>query len=109
VFMTIAAAGDTLAPADRALTIYPRHTAVEPLRGPGGLAVLAFRDGTPYAGEDLVYEPGTAGFLVRCTRGAGPCPLPASTTVASTRPTSWCASRAIGSTTGAWLPRRSTG
>jgi len=74
VFMTIAAAGDTLAPADRALTIYPRHTAVEPLRGPGGLAVLAFRDGTPYAGEDLVYEPGTAGFLVRCTRGAGPVP-----------------------------------
>ena len=34
----------------------------------------AFRDGTPYAGEDLVYEPGTAGFLVRCTRGAGPVP-----------------------------------
>jgi hypothetical protein len=74
VFMTIAAAGDTLAPADRALTIYPRHTAAEPPRGPDGLAVRAFRDGTPYAGEDLVYEPGTAGFLVRCTRGAGPVP-----------------------------------
>ena len=74
VFMTIAAAGDTLAPADRALTIYPRHTAAEPLRGPDGLAVRAFRDGTPYAGEDLVYEPETAGFLVRCTRGAGPVP-----------------------------------
>jgi hypothetical protein len=74
VFMTIAAAGDTLTPADRALTIYPRHTAAEPQRGPDGLAVLAFRDGTPYTGEDLVYEPGTAGFLVRCTRGAGPVP-----------------------------------
>jgi hypothetical protein len=74
VFMTVGAAGDTLAPADRALTIYPRHTAAEPQRGPDGLAVLAFRDGTPYAGEDLVYEPGTAGFLVRCTRGAGPVP-----------------------------------
>jgi hypothetical protein len=74
VFMTIAAAGDTLAPADRALTIYPRHTAAEPLRGPDGLAVRAFRDGTPYAGEDLVHETGTAGFLVRCTRGAGPVP-----------------------------------
>jgi hypothetical protein len=74
VFMTIAAAGDTLAPADRALTIYPRHTAAEPLGGPGGLAVLAFRDGTPYAGEDLIYEPATAGFLARCTRGAGPVP-----------------------------------
>src|SRR5919201_2556551 len=74
VFMTIAAAGDTLAPADRARTIYPRHTAAEPVRGPDGLAVLAFRDGTPYAGEDLVYAPGPAGFLVRCTRGAPPVP-----------------------------------
>ena len=71
VFMTIAPAGDTLAPADRAQTIYPRHTAAEPLGGPDGLAVLAFRDGTPYAGEDLIYEPGTAGFLARCTRPAG--------------------------------------
>jgi hypothetical protein len=74
VFMTIAGAGDTLAPADRALTIYPRHTTTEPLRGPDGLALLAFRDGTPYAGEDLIYEPGTTGFLVRCTRAAGPMP-----------------------------------
>ena len=74
VFMSIAAAGDTLAPADRARTIYPRHTAAEPVRGPDGLAVLPFRDGTPYAGEDLVYAPGTAGFLVRCTRGAPPVP-----------------------------------
>jgi hypothetical protein len=72
--MTIAAAGDTLAPADRALTIYPHYTAAEPLRGPDGLAVLAFRDATPYAGEDLLYQPGTAGFLVRCTHGAGPVP-----------------------------------
>jgi hypothetical protein len=74
VFMTIAAAGDTLAPADRALTIYPHYTAAEPLRGPDGLAVLAFRDATPYGGEDLLYQPGTAGFLVRCTHGAGPVP-----------------------------------
>src|SRR5262249_50308852 len=37
VFMTIAAAGDTLAPADRALTIYPRYTAAEAAPGPGGL------------------------------------------------------------------------
>jgi hypothetical protein len=70
VFMSIAGAGDTLAPADRARTIYPRHTAAEAVRGADGLAVLAFRDGTPYAGEDLVYAPETAGFLMRCTRGA---------------------------------------
>ena len=74
VFMTIAASGDTLAPADRARTIYPRHAAAGPVRGPDGLAVLPFRDGTPYAGEDLVYASGTAGFLVRCTRGAPPVP-----------------------------------
>jgi hypothetical protein len=74
VFMTIAAAGDTLAPADRARTIYPRHTTAQPVPGPDGLTVLAFRDGTPYAGEDLVYAAGPAGFLVRCTRGAPPVP-----------------------------------
>src|SRR5262249_14381524 len=44
VFMTIASAGDTLAPADRALTIYPRYTATEAAPGPGGLTVVAFRD-----------------------------------------------------------------
>jgi hypothetical protein len=74
VFLSIAAAGDTLAPADRARTIYPRHAAAKPTPGPDGLAILAFRDGTPYAGEDLLYAPGTAGFLVRCTRGVGPVP-----------------------------------
>lgn len=33
-----------------------------------GLAVLAFRDGTPYQGEDLIYD---ADFFVRCTRNRG--------------------------------------
>ena len=44
--------------------------------GPEGLAVLAFRQGTPYQGEDLIYD-ATApeNFLVRCSRnGAGPTP-----------------------------------
>ena len=54
VFMTIASGGDTLAPADRVLTIYPRYTAAEAAPGPGGLTVAAFRDGTPYQGEDLI-------------------------------------------------------
>jgi hypothetical protein len=75
VFMTIAAVGDTLSPADRALTIYPRYGATEPVPGPGGLTVLAFRDGTPYQGEDLIYDSDAPGFLVRCTRNrAGPPP-----------------------------------
>ena len=75
VFMTIAAAGDTLAPADRALTIYPRYTAAQAAPGPGGLTVVAFRDGTPYQGEDLIYDEPTPSFFVRCTRNrAGPVP-----------------------------------
>ena len=75
IFVTIAGAGDTLAPADRVLTIYPRYAAAEADAGPGGLTVLAFREGTPYQGEDLIYDAEAPGFLVRCTRnGAGPTP-----------------------------------
>ncbi len=75
IFMTIAGAGDTLPPADRVVTIYPRYAASEAVPGPGGLAVLAFREGTPYQGEDLIYDATAPGFLVRCTRnGAGPTP-----------------------------------
>ena len=75
IFMTIASAGDTLAPADRVVTIYPRYAATEAAHGPGGLTVLAFREGTPYQGEDLIYDATAPGFLVRCTRnGAGPTP-----------------------------------
>jgi hypothetical protein len=75
VFMTILSAGDTLAAGDRALTIYPRYTAAEPVLDASGLAVLAFRDGTPYQGEDLIYDAEGPSFLVRCTRErAGPTP-----------------------------------
>jgi hypothetical protein len=72
--MTISAAGNTLAPAERMASIYPRYAAAEAVSGPGGLAVLAFREGTPYQGEDLIYDPAGPGFLVRCSRGAGPTP-----------------------------------
>jgi hypothetical protein len=73
LFVTIAAAGDTLAPAERVKTIYPRYVAAEPVAGTNGLAVLAFRDSTPYQGEDLIYDAANPGaFLVRCSRnGAG--------------------------------------
>ena len=75
IFVTIAAAGDTLAPADRALTIYPHYAAAEAVAGPDGLILLPFREGTPYQGEDLIYDAATPGFLVRCTRsGAGAIP-----------------------------------
>jgi hypothetical protein len=76
VFITIASAGDAMAPAERLQTIYPRYAATEPASGPTGLAVLAFREGTPYQGEDLIYDANTPeSFLVRCTRnGAGATP-----------------------------------
>jgi hypothetical protein len=74
VFVTIAAGGSSVPPAERVLTIYPRYTAAEASAGPGGLTVLAFRDGTPYQGEDLIYDAQAPGFLVRGTRRAGPTP-----------------------------------
>jgi hypothetical protein len=76
VFITIAGAGDAMAPDERLRAIYPRYAATEPVAGPTGLAVLAFREGTPYQGEDLVYDAITPeNFLVRCTRnGAGATP-----------------------------------
>jgi hypothetical protein len=71
IFVTIAAAGDTLAPADRVLTIYPRYAAAEAVEGPDGLIILPFREGTPYQGEDLIYDAAAPRFLARCSR-SGP-------------------------------------
>src|SRR5712691_2316988 len=48
IFVTIAAAGDTLAPDERVLNIYPRYAVAETAPGPADLTVLAFREGTPY-------------------------------------------------------------
>ena len=64
------------APIERVRTIYPRYLEKEAAAGPDGLAVLPFREGSPYQGEDLIYDPGQPeNFLVRCTRtGAGPTP-----------------------------------
>jgi hypothetical protein len=76
LFVTISNAGNTLAPAERVRAIYPRYVAADAAAGPDGLLTLPFREGTPYQGEDLIYEaPANDGFLVRCTRdGAGPTP-----------------------------------
>ncbi len=76
MFVTISNAGDTLAPAERVRTIYPRYVIAEAITDASGLLTLPFRDDTPYQGEDLIYEaPANEGFLVRCTRnGAGPTP-----------------------------------
>jgi hypothetical protein len=80
LFVTITVAGDTLTPAERIKTIYPRYAAADADIEPNGLAVKAFRSGTPYQGEDLIYDShydlaAADGFVVRCSRnGAGPTP-----------------------------------
>jgi hypothetical protein len=55
VFVTIAALGTVLPPAVRLRTIYPRYIEPAATGGPDGLAIVAFRAGTPYESEDLVY------------------------------------------------------
>jgi len=76
LFVTISAAGETLPPAERIKTIYPRYLTANMAADPNGLAVRAFRDGTPYQGEDLIYDAASPErFVVRCSRnGAGPTP-----------------------------------
>jgi len=72
VFLTIANYGNTLPLIERFKTIYPRYLEPSITTDPGGLSVRPFRDGTPYQGEELNYDSGASGFLVRCTRnGAG--------------------------------------
>ena len=69
LFVTIAALGSELPPLDRLRTIYPRYAETKASAGPDGLAILPFRAGTPYDGQDLVYF-GTnpEQFFALCTR-----------------------------------------
>jgi hypothetical protein len=69
IFLSIAAHHDTLAPDMRVRTIYPRYLeqASTPLED--GLAMRAFREGTPYAGEDLFFASAPS-LTARCTRDA---------------------------------------
>ncbi|HXX03229.1 MAG TPA: hypothetical protein VEJ37_02770 [Xanthobacteraceae bacterium] len=69
IFVSIAALGAALAPAARLRTIYPRYMEPQATAGADGLAIVAFRAGTPYEGEDLVYlgdKPEE--FFARCSR-----------------------------------------
>jgi hypothetical protein len=69
LFATIVSAGATLAPAERLRTIYPRYIDRDALLAQEGLIALAFRRGTPYDGEELVYNADTPEqFWVRCMR-----------------------------------------
>ena len=69
IFLSIAAHHDTLAPDMRVRTIYPRYLEQTSTPGDDGLTVRAFRDGSPYSGEDL-FSANAPAFSARCTRDA---------------------------------------
>src|SRR6185312_1239427 len=72
VFVTIAVS-TALPPLARLKNIYARYVAAEPTPGPQGLALYAFRDGTPYQGEDLAFDAAAPEkFLARCSRSRNP-------------------------------------
>lgn len=69
LFVTIAGLGAVLPPVERLRTIYPRYFATQAAAGPDGLAILPFRAGTPYEGEDFAYVADKPEqFFARCTR-----------------------------------------
>lgn len=75
IFVTVAGADSTLPPVERLKEIYPRYTKGEPVTARDGLKVQNFRTGTPYQGEELIYDPAApARFVLRCTRKAGATP-----------------------------------
>jgi hypothetical protein len=69
IFLSISAHHDTLAPDVRVRTIYPRYLEKVVAPGQDGLAMRAFRDGTPYGNEDL-FVANTPAMVARCTRDA---------------------------------------
>src|SRR2546426_852453 len=69
IFITIEPQSTAVAPNDRVRSIYPRYLAETQFDGPDGLKVIAFKEGTPYQGEDLYFDPAAQpGFVVRCSR-----------------------------------------
>lgn len=68
LFVTIESGDGTLPLMERVQTIYPRYLVAEPTAGPPGLTLRGFRDGTPYQGEELVFESqAPEHFLARCS------------------------------------------
>ena len=69
IFVTVAASGGTLSPAERLKLIYPRYMQAPAMPRPDGLTSATFQEASPYRGEDLVYDPAAPDrFLARCTR-----------------------------------------
>ena len=69
IFLSIAAHHDALAPETRVRTIYPRYLEKAARPAEDGLTVRAFREGSPYSGEDLFLANAPA-LSARCTRDA---------------------------------------
>jgi hypothetical protein len=75
VFVTMSALRSLLPPIERLNSIYPQYVEAKAVAAADGLAVLAFRAGTPYEGEDLVYVAGNPEqFFARCSRQTGTVP-----------------------------------
>jgi len=69
IFLSIAAHHDALAPEVRARTIFPRYLDQTATVGEDGLTMRAFREGSPYSGEDL-FSANAPDFVARCSREA---------------------------------------
>jgi hypothetical protein len=69
IFLSIVAHHDATAPELRLHSLYPRYLEQVATTGPDGLTMRAFRDETPYGGEDLFIAT-TPELNARCTRDA---------------------------------------
>jgi len=67
IFVSISAHHDTLAPDARVRTIYPRYLGQAATPVDEGLMMRTFRDGSPYANEDL-FSATTPSLNARCSR-----------------------------------------
>ena len=75
VFVTMTALRALLPPVERLNSIYPQYVEAKAVAGADGLAILPFRAGTPYEGEDLIYVAGNPEqFFALCSRQAGAVP-----------------------------------
>jgi len=69
IFVSIAAHRDTLAPDMRVRTIYPRYLDQVSATSEDGLIMRAFKEGSPYSGEDM-FMSGNPALSARCSRDA---------------------------------------
>jgi len=67
IFLSISAHHDQLAPDIRVRTIYPRYLEQASTQIDDALSMRAFRDGSPYSGEDL-FSANAPALNARCTR-----------------------------------------